>query len=155
MVQRGWIWAGLGIIGAIGGASIGEARAPSLRIMLLNGGMSPKKNYESHLVHIEKMRDVLVERGFHAETMDVFMSDGGNTARDLAVRDPVPEDRGWLLEDTDGEALLPRVQVVNTPWDGPQAAATREGLGRWFADVPLRSGDTLFMYVTDHGYRDQ
>lgn len=122
--------------------------------LLVNGGYKAAKNYESHLVHLEGMRDVLQQRGIPEDQIVAFISDGGDPRKDMVSRDGA-EPLAWMLDGTDAKALLPRTRTVDTSWDGPQLPATHAALSDWFGAQELRRGDTLMMYVTDHGYREK
>ncbi|MFT5685448.1 MAG: hypothetical protein ACI8RZ_006399 [Myxococcota bacterium] len=121
--------------------------------VLINGGHKAKSNYESHLVHLEGMAEVLASRGVTEPV--VFAADGDDPGRDMAVRKPFEHPERWLLEDTCLASRLPRIQLKDTPWDGPRQPASAEALSAWFSDPPLSAGDTLLLYTTDHGWRDK
>ncbi|MFT4977208.1 MAG: hypothetical protein ACI8S6_003113 [Myxococcota bacterium] len=122
--------------------------------LLVNGGFKAPKNYESHLVHLEQMRAALLGRGLSDDRIHAFISDGGDPRKDMVSQQGAGP-LAWLLEGTPARSLLPPTRSVDTTWDGPQQPATTEALGAWFADSSLRRGDTLLVYVTDHGYRDR
>ncbi len=121
--------------------------------VLINGGHQASSNYESHLVHLEGMADVLASRG--VTDPRVFSSDGADPEPDMLTREPLEHADRWLLEDTCLAGRLPRSRLVDTPWDGPRQPATAEALSAWFSDPGLSAGDTLLLYTTDHGWRDK
>ncbi|MDG1478044.1 MAG: hypothetical protein P8R54_00570 [Myxococcota bacterium] len=121
--------------------------------VLINGGHKAQSNYESHLVHLEEMADVLDARGVSAAA--VFSSDGEDDGKDMAVRAPFEHPDRWLLEGTCLANRLPKTHLTDTPWDGPRQPASAEALSAWFSDPPLSAGDTLLLYTTDHGWRDK
>lgn len=132
---------------------LAAGRSQTTVAVLLNGGHKAKSNYESHLVHLEGMADVLDARGVPVAA--VFSSDGEDAGRDMAVRAPFEHPDRWLLEDTCLAGRLPKVRLTDTPWDGPRQPASAEALSAWFSDPPVSAGDTLLLYTTDHGWRDK
>ena len=132
---------------------LATGRDRTTRAVLINGGHKPMSNYESHLVHMERMRDVLGERGIDSPV--VFMSDGEDAGADMAVREPFEHPLRWLVEDTDAADRLPQTRLEDTPWQGPRQPATEAALSAWFAEPDVAPGDTLLLYTTDHGWRDK
>ena len=136
-------------------ASAGDDE-PHTYALLLNGGGSAATNYASHFHHLQAMMGALRARGIPAERISVFCSDGENPAADMAVRDATPKGF-WLLEGTELGRLLTPSTVANTVWDGVDLRPARKSeLRQWFARMGrlLRPGDTLFVFVTDHGTRN-
>lgn len=128
-----------------------EAPHGTVRALLINGGASPAHNYSSHFQHLREMRGALLARGLGERDIDVFCSDGADSAPDMATLD-LPE-QSFLLEGTPGEALV-GPEIVNTRWDGvPLRPATRGALDSWFRQEGARMspGDTVLLYATDHG----
>ena len=130
-----------------------------LHVLLLNGGGNPEENFKSHLLHVQEMTTVLLGRGLDAERLTVMASDGQNARPDVAVRQNDPE-TFWLLEGTGLErALREPITYENTTIPGtggkpvPVSPATRASVSRFFqaARARMRPGDTLLVYVTDHG----
>jgi thiol-disulfide isomerase/thioredoxin len=125
--------------------------------VLINGGGSPASNYLSHLIHVRAMLDWLDAAGVPETHIAVFSSDGDDPAADLAVRELRPGSDAQLLDGTDLEGRLGRpVEYVSTQIDGVKLRpATPEQLAQWFDGEgrALRAGDTLLLYVTDHGTR--
>ncbi|MFN3196936.1 MAG: redoxin family protein [Bradymonadia bacterium] len=130
-----------------------EVKAGETYVVLINGGANPRSNYLSHLHHIQDMHTILVARGIPADHITVFSSDGERDTLDLAQsRKGVPKG-WWLLDDTaPGRVLNPRIELVNTEWaEVKLQPATYGALRGWFRSSPLEAGDTLLIYVTDHG----
>ena len=130
--------------------------APATYALLINGGGSPNANYLSHLHHLQDMTAVLRSRGIPADHIDVFSADGEDPKADLAVREPESKDR-WLLEGTPLGRTLTQPDLTNTQWDGVKLRPARlKDLRKWFSQMGerLRPGDTLLIYVTDHGNKD-
>jgi thiol-disulfide isomerase/thioredoxin len=124
---------------------------------MINGGGSPEINYQPHLLHIRAMRDTLLASGIKPEQITVFSSDGEDPAPDLVSRDAQPESDFWLLRDTRLEHPLetPR-RFVSSELPGVVLhSATKGALKTWFDEQAhvLQPGDTLLLYVTDHGNR--
>ncbi len=127
-------------------------------MLLVNGGGSKGQNYQSHLLHLRGLHEVLRRAGVPVELITLYVSDGDDPAPDVALRDAQPEADFWLLEGSRLEAPL-RTPVTYESSSVPGAVlapATRSELGRWFETTgrTLRPGDTLLLYVTDHGTRN-
>ena len=132
-------------------------RPPQIRALLLNGGGSASGNYLSHLHHLQDMAQALRARGIPPERIDVFCSDGGDTKPDMAVRGSVDPDE-WIIDGTALGVALVRNEATDTVWEGVTLHPARLGpLRRWFAKAgrELQPGDTLFVFVTDHGSRNE
>jgi thiol-disulfide isomerase/thioredoxin len=124
--------------------------------LLINGGGSPNANYLSHLHHLQDMTTALRSRGIPADRIEVFSADGEDPKADLAVREPDRADR-WLIEGTTIERALSQSDLTNTQWEGVKLHPARlKDLRQFFARMSkqLRPGDTLFVFVTDHGNKD-
>ncbi|HLK10502.1 MAG TPA: redoxin domain-containing protein [Candidatus Binatia bacterium] len=124
----------------------------------MNGGADRARNYQSHLLHLQQMLALLRAAGVPPDHVTVLASDGPDPEADLAVREVEPERAFWLLEDTPtGGALATPVTYANSVLPGVRLeAATKASLTAWFTKAArrLRAGDTLLLYVTDHGSRD-
>lgn len=122
--------------------------------LLINGGDQPETNYPTHLEHLREVHQTLVDRGIAPHDIAVFSADGTDQAPDTTVGLVDPDPNAWLVEGTSVAALVPRYALVDSTWDGVDVhPATAAGLGRWFAHAAerIRPGDTLLIYVTDHG----
>ena len=124
--------------------------------LLINGGGKADINYLSHLHHLQDMVAALRARGIPPSRIHIFSADGEDPGRDLSARGSEPADF-WLIDGTSAGEALNAAQLTNTVWDGVtlRPARLRE-LRRWFAGMSdtLRRGDTLLVFVTDHGTRD-
>ncbi len=128
-----------------------------LHVLMINGGATKNQNYQSHLLHLRGLYEVLRRAGVPSGMISLYVSDGADPAADVAVREAQPEADFWLLEGSRLEEPL-RTPVVYESSVVPGAvlgAATRAGIQRWFDTTgrTLRPGDTLLLYVTDHGTR--
>lgn len=128
-----------------------------MRVLMLNGGGNPSINYQSHLLHLQKLHALLLRAGVSANDITVFASDGNNPAPDLATRETQPEGDFWRLEGTPLEHKL-RTPITTIDSKLPNVTlelASKSNLSRWFdqAAKELHAGDTLLLYVTDHGTR--
>jgi hypothetical protein len=136
-----------------------EPRAPPtpperIHALLLNGGGDPSGNYASHLAHIRELTALLTRAGVAHARISILSGDGDDPAPDLAAHAPDLEG-SWLIAGTAlGEKLLPqaRFESSTVPSFKLQPATLPE-LQRWFktTGASLRDGDTLLLYVTDHG----
>jgi len=128
-----------------------------LHVVAINGGGSPSQNYQSHLLHVRHLHAMLRQLAIPPERITVFASDGEDPGLDLATREARSEPDFWLLEGTRLEAALqtPTVLANSTLPGARLRPATLPELERWFAEETdgLQPGDTLLLYVTDHGTR--
>lgn len=127
-----------------------------IHAVLVNGGGSRSINYQSHVIHLEEVLDLLESAGVPEEQIAVFASDGEDPGKDLATRElPAEGDDGWLLDGTPLERAIGRpMEYVSTSLDGVSLRpATQASLAEWFASEgnALQAGDVVFLYVTDHG----
>jgi thiol-disulfide isomerase/thioredoxin len=122
---------------------------------MINGGATPGSNYQSHLLHVRELAGVLARAGLGADHISILSSDGMDPGPDLAVSDVQAEPTFWLVEGTPaGQALATPLMFKSSSVDGYHLEpATRTALAGWFgqARTRLRPGDTLLIYVTDHG----
>ena len=129
-----------------------------LHVLMINGGGTKSQNYQSHLLHLRGLHDVLQRAGVPRSMISLYVSDGADPAPDVAVREAQPEADFWLVEGSRlAEPLRTPVVYENSVVPGAVlGAATRGDLQHWFATTgrTLRPGDTLLLYVTDHGERD-
>jgi thiol-disulfide isomerase/thioredoxin len=131
---------------------------PAVEVLMINGGGNRQINYQSHLLHLKQMNRLLLDSGFQAGRITIMSADGSDPDADLAVREQQLEADAWLLDGTELEGLLrPRVQFENSKIEGATLLpATPESLHQWFeqAVVRLKPRDTLCLYVTDHGTKN-
>jgi thiol-disulfide isomerase/thioredoxin len=126
----------------------------TFKAVLINGGGKKQLNFQSHLTHIRTLVEFLRTSGADPADVVIFASDGSNPEADLATR-ARPDDSGdaWLLPPRVAPLLRP-IQFVDSAVDGyPLRPASGKALRAWFATEgkSLRAGDTLLLYVTDHG----
>ena len=136
-------------------ASTQAQGGPQLHALLLNGGGSPQVNFLSHHHHLEDMMSVLIERGVPKDRITVFSSDGEDEAPDLMTAGGKSHKNRWLLGATDlDKHLKTSRKIENTVWKGVKLHPARyDELRGWFKAQTraLKSGDTLMVFVTDHG----
>ena len=127
--------------------------------LLINGGGKPAINYQSHLLHVRELAQLLLANGIPGKRILVFSSDGTDPAPDLAVRDLQTEKYFWLIEDLAiTRSLHQEIRYENSTLEGLEVhPATKEALTLWFEleGERLESGDTLLFYVTDHGTKNK
>ena len=135
-----------------------DVPAPRVTALLVNGGGAPSTNYRSHLIHLRLLIKVLAEAGVPARRITILSGDGTNPAADVALREAQPEEDFWLLGGTRLEdPLRTPITYENTSLPGSTLkAATMTEIDRWFGSVGSRltEGDTLLLYVTDHGTKN-
>jgi len=125
---------------------------------MVNGGGTKAQNYQSHFLHLRRLLELLARAGVPSDHITVFSADGAAPEADMAVREIEPEADFRLLRGTRlGAALATQIVYANSEIPGvPLRAATRAGLTAWFKQArrQLRPGDTLLLYVTDHGSKN-
>ncbi len=129
-----------------------------LHALLLNGGGARRINYFSHLEHLRKLLGVLAGAGVAPARITVFSADGADPATDLATLDAPPDPSLWLLPRKLAERLRRPIRYVDSAIEGfALRPATRPALRRWFEREGrrLEPGDTLLLYVTDHGTKNE
>jgi len=130
---------------------------PRFEVLMINGGGQKSQNYQSHLLHLTELYDLLTASGLSGDRISVFSSDGPDPEPDLAVKDKSVLD-AWMIDGTRlGRSLDPRKRYVNSTVDGADLKpATQASLYEWFAAASdrLGPGDMLLLYVTDHGTRN-
>jgi thiol-disulfide isomerase/thioredoxin len=135
-------------------APIKEATS-HLFVLAINGGGSPKQNYKSHLLHLQGLVDLLHSAGVPEEHITVLAGDGSDPTPDLIEKalDLGPE--SWRLYGTQVEEQLSHLGLMgNSAVVGATLyPATHGAMSIWLMTVgqQLRAGDTLLLYVTDHG----
>lgn len=130
---------------------------PRVEAILINGGSKKKSNYHSHLVHLRRLTRLLVESGVAKKNITIFASDGQDQAPDLAIREQGRFREHWLIKGTDLDKLVgPPVHYINTTVKGMRLLpAKKAALEAWFyfRAAELGPGDTLLLFVTDHGHK--
>ncbi len=136
----------------------GHSSSPT-HALLINGGGSRRINYQSHLLHVKQLYRLLLDSGVAPGSITILSADGSDPGADLAVREVQSEQDFWLLSGTSLERRLQtRVNYQSSEIAGVDLQpATRASLRGWFetASKRLRPGDTLLLYVTDHGTRNK
>jgi len=124
-----------------------------IHALLLNGGGRPEVNYQSHLQNVRSLIELLRVGGVPSSNIVIFSGDGSDPTADLATRESDATPDYWLLPPRLGRYLRPTT-YMNSVVDGFSLhPATKAALQAWFAKqaAHLRPGDTLLLYVTDHG----
>jgi thiol-disulfide isomerase/thioredoxin len=128
-----------------------------VHVLMINGGGTPRINYQSHLLHLQQLVDYLQSAGVPMQQVSIFSSDGDDEGLDLAFREPAPDDfwrlRGTQQARTLGAPILYKSSEIS---GFRLEAATKDNLRLWFENnrERLHAGDTLLLYVTDHGNRN-
>lgn len=128
-----------------------------LHALLLNGGARKEVNYQSHLHHIREAFALLRRDGVPPANITVFSADGADPAPDLATREHDDVPGFWVLPQWTQNALRAPITYVDSTVDGVTLlAATKDALRGWFAEAKARlgPGDTVLLYVTDHGEKN-
>jgi hypothetical protein len=140
-------------------ATLAAARAPRVHALLINGGGDRQRNFQSHLLHVRELIRLLERDGVATSDIVVFASDGNDPHPDLAVRDMQTEPDFWLIEGVwPGTLLDNRVRYENTTVGGVLLRpAKKKALRQWFTNQlgKFQAGDTLLVYVTDHGSKNK
>ena len=158
MLRPRWLLA-LVVLTGCSGALTGRPAddRPGFYALLINGGGMAGINYLSHLHHLADMHRVLRARGLPPERIFVLASDGDSPTADVAASRPATGADAWLLQGTLLERAVGNpIRYLNTSIEGVAARrATLRELSTWFGDAgdELRAGDTVFLFVTDHGQR--
>ncbi|HEY0711548.1 MAG TPA: PDZ domain-containing protein [Polyangia bacterium] len=125
-----------------------------LHVLLINGGGSREENFQSHIAHLRELTAHLLAAKVPKEQITILSADGADPAADVATRDPAPKDL-WRLEGTPlAEVLDEPLRYVDGSVPGMTLLpATRASLSQTLLALRTRvaAGDTLFVYVTDHG----
>src|SRR2546428_1153517 len=129
-----------------------------LHVLMVNGGGSKAQNYQSHFLHLRRLLELLARAGVQSDHITVFSADGPAPEADMAVREIEPEADFRLLRGTRlAAALGTQIVYANSEIPGvPLQAATPARLPSWLKQARrrLRPGDTLLVYVTDHGSKN-
>lgn len=130
-----------------------------LHVVAINGGDRRQVNYRSHLEHLKQLVDLIEHAEVDPARVTIFASDGEDPEADLATREVAPHPDFWLLPRSGvAEHLRPPIHYVNSRLDGyTLRPATRAALHAWFEEQSpkLGPGDTLLLYVTDHGRKNK
>ena len=133
----------------------GAARAAGSPLLILSGGGQPAQNGFNHLWNVRQVERFWTER-FGGPVWSL-VADGLDPAPDAAVAAPYgPEDGRWWLQvlvmRTDGA-----LRFVNSTATSIVGSASDDGIRAWLnrATPQLRPGQTLTLYVTDHGVNDE
>jgi hypothetical protein len=119
----------------------GESAAPPLArtdpehtyALLLNGGGRREINYQSHLIHLKQIVELLRETGIEGDKVAIFSGDGEGADADLATREVAEESALWLLPRGVG-GLRPEIVYVNSEIDGfVLQPARKQFIREWFA----------------------
>ena len=101
------------------------------------------------------MHELLLERGVQNRHITILSADGSDLGADLAVREVQAEQEFWRLSGTRLEKpLRNRIKYKNSQISGATLGpATQASIRSWFETEASRlpPGDTLLLYVTDHG----
>lgn len=162
LIQALWFVAAATTSASCAGSLHGQAGGASdprrVEALLISGGGTPQDNAYAHLVHLRGMLDVLDRVGLRRDHISVLASDGADPAPDLSrAAEPGPR-LAWMLEGTRFEQMLrvdPRLE--STALDGVELLPANSGaLEGWmhYRGRHLGAGDTLLVYVTDHGRKN-
>ena len=128
---------------------------PRLFVLAINGGGSASENYFSHLLHLRELVALLHSAGIPGDRITVLAGDGSDPTPDLVLREEGLGAEGWRLSGTPVEGYFPpRAILGNSEVTGAKLyPATKGSLSIWLMTVgqQLRAGDTVLLYVTDHG----
>jgi thiol-disulfide isomerase/thioredoxin len=132
---------------------------PRVEALLINGGHSKTQNYYSHLLHLRRLTQLLVESSIERDRITILSGDGENPEPDLATLRPDEFPDAWLLERTKlGKLLSAQTRYENSSVEGMYLLpAKKAAIETWFQTRGrlLGQGDTLLLYVTDHGMGDK
>ncbi len=124
----------------------------ALQVLIIAGGGSPERNFHSHLVHVQALRALLLERGVEPARIHVFWADGADPGVDRAVRRGPAAPTEWVIERSFlDRGRPPGLSLEDTRFEHPVQPATRAAIRKTLAgldDAPL------LIAVTDHGRRE-
>jgi hypothetical protein len=128
-------------------------------VALINGGASAPRNYLSHVEHVRQFLDVLDARDIDRAQIAVFASDGVDPTPDVAILDSEALPGEWLIEGLGVDRpLRPEIHLQDVQIDGVRRyPGTVAAFSEWLAesDGEMSDGDTLVVYVTDHGWENR
>jgi thiol-disulfide isomerase/thioredoxin len=132
-------------------------RQGKFKAVLINGGGKPQINFQSHLTHVRQLAEFLRTHHVKAEDIAIFSSDGNDPAADLATRAVETESDAWLLPPGLARRLRPVHDIDSSVAGFDLRPANRDALRAWFESDgrQLGAGDTLLLYVTDHGEENE
>jgi hypothetical protein len=129
-----------------------------LYVLAINGGGDKLDNFASHLGHLRQLIELLSAAGIARDHITVLSSDGADPGPDLATRKADPED-AWMLQGTRLDPILRDLTTYeNSVLSGVDLRpATLASLAKAMGELRTRlhPGDTLLVYVTDHGTQDR
>ncbi len=131
----------------------GQARVEAV---LIDGGARKDRNYRSHLDQLRLLANLLRRAGLSARELSVFSADGSAPTPDLATREEGRFPDHWLLQGSRLGRMLPDLVYADSSIQGIRLLpAKKAALETWFHTMAdeLGPGDTLLLYVTDHGQR--
>jgi hypothetical protein len=137
----------------------GRPRESATWYVLVNGGASAQKNYLSHVEHVRQFLDLLQSKRVDESRIAVFASDGTDPAPDVAVLDAENVKGDWLIERLFVDRpLKPEIYLRDAVIAGaPRYPATAVAFDSWLerTGARMREGDTVVIYVTDHGWKNE
>jgi hypothetical protein len=135
-----------------------QNQAGDLFVLAVNGGGDKQDNFASHLGHLKQLVELLHATGVPRDHITVLSSDGQDPTPDLATRDADPGN-AWLLQGTRLDPILRDLtKYENSSLPGVDLRpATLASLEKAVTELRSRmhDGDTLLVYVTDHGSQDR
>jgi len=135
-----------------------EGLQDSLYVLAINGGGDKVDNFASHLGHLRQLVELLSAAGIPRDHITVLSGDGADPAPDLATRE-VDQENAWLLQGTRLDPILRDLTTYeNSALPGIELRpATLARVQRAVDELRTRlhPGDTLLVYVTDHGTQDR
>ncbi len=128
-------------------------------VALINGGASAPRNYFSHVEHVRQFLDVLDARDIDRSQIAVFASDGIDPTPDVAILDSEAVPGEWLIEGHGVDRpLRSEIHLQDVQIDEVRRyPGTSSAFSEWLAeiDAEMSDGDTLVVYVTDHGWENR
>src|SRR4029450_4605091 len=70
-----------------------------LQVLMINGGGTKSQNYQSHLLHLRGLHDVLQRAGVPGSLISLYVSDGADAAPPAPVREAQAGATTGLLQD--------------------------------------------------------